>query len=204
MISIHWLVSILLIIISFIFGFYIAIHSQQLNSITKTIQFIPLVTAMGASVSMIKVIADWFLNEKKKPSLAYDNIIRRGMKYYLRIKKIKGEELAKSVKWFVKVENTEINNIPTIWDFENNESVNIGEFKDIHLFTYNVPAIFFPIINNDFKNWYKTMLDKFETTNKILIRIESENAKVPSKPFIKSFDDIKSEAVDETIAKVEN
>jgi hypothetical protein len=125
------------------------------------------------------------------------------MKYYLRIKRVKGKHQAKSVKGFITVENTDINNTPIIWNFENNQSIDIGTFRDIHLFTYNIPAIFFPLINDDFKHWRQFLIGNFEITNKILVRIESDNARVPS-PYIKSFDDIRSIAVDETISKVEN
>lgn len=203
MISRHWIISLILMLITFIFGFLTAIHVEQLNVINPTVNLLGIILGLGTIFNVSNIIIDWITDKKNTPVLQHGEIIKRGMKYYLRIKKVKGKHQAKSVKGFVKIENTEINYIPAIWDFENDSFVNISHFRDIHLFTYNVPAIFFPIINHDFENWYTTMIGEFDTSNKISIRIESENAKVPIEPFSKSFNDIKLEAIDETIAKIE-
>jgi hypothetical protein len=195
MVSRHWVLSLLLMLITFILGFYIANYIEQLSLTNSSANFLGIILALGTFFSVLNIIKDWITDNRNTPVLEYGEIVKRDMKYYLRIKKVKGEHQAKSVRGFVTIDNTNINNIPTIWDFENDLSISIGHFRDIHLFTYNVPAIFFPIMNHDVKHWYKTTIIQFETTNKISIRIESENAKVPKEPFSKSFDDIKSNIV---------
>jgi hypothetical protein len=121
MVSKFRIISILLttIIITFTAGFYTAIYLEQINFITSTSTILLIATIIGVSFNVSKILVDWVIDKMNIPVLQYTGIIKRGMKYYLRIKKVKGKHQAKSVKGFITVENTDINNTPIIWDFEN-------------------------------------------------------------------------------------
>jgi hypothetical protein len=208
----QWIISLFLILLSFVLGFYTAIYLQQESSVTNFINILPIVTGLGAGIGIVKVIADWIVNRKKIPLLDYGEIIKKNMQYYIRIKKTKGEELAKSVRGFITIENTEIKNAPMTWDYEYTNSIDISHYRDLNLFINNTPSIKFQLVNEDEdKNWFNALIgidfDKikaFETSNKISIQLQSENAKLPSKPFVKSFENIRLNAIDETIAKIED
>lgn len=111
------------------------------------------------------------------------------MMYFLRIKKTKGESIARSVRGYLTTEGTEIQNIPLQWYLQTLSSNNIDDFKDLWLFStdeyinYDHSAVFIShssdaLPDNLFSQWKKDVLHK-----KITVRIESENAKVPKEAF---------------------
>ena len=197
-------------ILTFVLGFYTAIYSQELNAITPSINILAIVTGVSAGINILKIIKDWITDKKNTPNLEYHEIVKKDMSYYLRIKKTKGEKNASGVRGFITIENTRIKNAPMTWDYDYTHSIDINHYRDLNLFINNTPSITFPLVDEQRKNWFLALIGldfknvkAFETTNRILIQIQSENAKVPPTQFIKSFDDIRSNAKDETIAKIE-
>jgi len=159
--------------------------------------------------SLYEKIKNELTTKKHDVVLKYDNIFKieppdrrvYDMMYFLRIKKIKGESIAKSVKGFITIEGTEIQNIPLQWYMQKIPSTNIHEFKDLWLFSteshnYDHSGLFIShssdaLPDKFFSQWKKDVLHK-----KIIVRIESENAKVPKEPFTDTVENIISNARD--------
>lgn len=159
--------------------------------------------------SLFEKIQKELSTKKQDVILEYDNTLKiksptpqiYDMMYFLRIKKTKGESIAKSVRGYLTIEGTEIQNIPLQWYFQKSSSNNIDDFKDLWIFSidrinYDHSGLFVShssdaLPDKLFSQWKKDVLRK-----KIIVRIESENAKVPKEPFTDTIENIISNARD--------
>lgn len=165
--------------------------------------------AIGTAYSLFERISKQLSVKKETVVLKFDEILKikppniqvYHMMYFLRIKKTKGDSIARSVRGYLTIEGTEIQNIPLQWYLQKSSSNNIEDFKDLWIFStdnynYDYSAVFIShssdaLPDKFFSQWKKNVLDK-----KIILRIESENAKIPKEPFSDTIENIISRAKD--------
>jgi hypothetical protein len=204
------LIVITLVSIIFLVLLYIIPINQPLAIIA------PILAIAASSLTLIKSLIPQWLEYRKKPQLEYGDLINSSLfkhaklynfSYYIRIKKIKGEN-AKSVQGFITIEGTEIQNIPLKWYMNNSALIDIQDYEDLWLFSLStnsradIPSDISNIIiehsseqiKENFFQWYKDVKDK-----KVTVRIKSENAKDMPK-FSEMLLDIMSKAKASNIA----
>jgi hypothetical protein len=199
------IINIALSCVFFVIGFSVASYSQysNLESSFSAINAIIGVIGMGTALSV--AINNW----KKVPKLDFDNILQFsekdiyllpfGTQYFLRIKNEKKDTLAKSVRGFITIDDTIIDYKPLLWENNRRNEFNIGVKGDLFLFSleeietgYQIKILLTSTENREESiNFYPVNLTFEDSKLKhITIRIDSENAITPKRPFIITLKDL--------------
>jgi len=202
-----FLIIIILGIVLAIILYFLLFYSQQIFSASW--QYVPTILgAIGTAYSLFERIYKQISAKKENIVIKFDDIVKikppdiqvYHMMYFLRIRKSKGESIAKSVRGYLTIEGTEIQNIPLQWYMERSPTNNIDDFKDLWIFSadnYNADySAIFIAHSSDFKYRYFSKRKKDVLQKKIKIRIESENAKSVKEPFSDTIENIISKAKD--------
>ena len=165
-----------------------------------------VIGVVGLGTAIFVALNNWYNNERKIPTSFYEDIIKRdekhglwGQKYCICIKKNKGEGLAKSVRGFITIENTQMEKIPLLWDNNNSLYSDIGDYDYLNLFSiqeskdgYNIHIPIIPSTDssNNSLDYYNQSINRDTLNSKIIITIDSENARWPKQPHIITLKDV--------------
>lgn len=163
----------------------------------------PIFGFFGGIVALINSVPQW-MKLKDIPVLNYGELVKYDMfkKYpqmdqplgeyfYLKIKKTKGKDIAKSVREFMTIQGTDIIMLPLQWHLDKSPEVNIQDFHYLFLFSFDsygqrepadICRFLFPhssnLVSKNYGGPWKEYKDK-----SIEVKIQSNNAKIPNNPF---------------------
>lgn len=172
---------------SFVGGLYVAFtYQNQLQFFGQGGILLAIFTPIGATVTLLKFILDWY----KEPSLKYGKLSTNNEPAcYLQIeKKKKGK--AKDCEGFVTVEETSVTHAASVWSLDNRRVIDIGGHLDIRLFRLvGKDKIAFPVAHYE-----RGFIENIQSLDdirkrKLTLEIYSVNASTP-KPYIATIDEI--------------
>ena len=206
-----WLIiGVALILISLIVGnIFPSPNLEIITSLGKNVKFtqpsvLSTVTFLSGVITLTKLLIE-FLKSKPSPVLEYDGLgkydfFRKypqpdqllGEYFYLKIKKLNGKDIAKSVPGFLTIQGTEIIMLPLQWHLDKSSERHIQDYHYLFLFSVNIYRkddvilnsfyILFPhssnLVSKHFGGNWKVYRDKT-----IEVRIQCENGRTPKDPY---------------------
>ena len=179
-------------------GFYITNFLQnQLEVLIPVSVALAFFTWLGSGADFVGILRDLYKERKEKakiPVFEPKGFYKNSQNvYFLRIQKVKGEDIGDNAVGYYTVEGTNFQNVPTIWEFDALREINIPYNAGLRLFKLKgTDSILFPSAG-EHKGCSENGLPYNEVINKeIIIEIYFRYGQI-KQPITKKISDIINE-----------